>query len=134
MNAIFNTQNSENRVMAEGSPQIDSILEELRRLNNNLSDEPKFYEDFVQFKGEYFRRNEDFSDTLRGLRSDMRYQNEDINQLQTDVGELKQGFQSMKIDLEPIMELKTFVRGQVFRYTSALMAVLLAAVVGIGGV
>lgn len=120
--------------MGDDSAQIESILDELKRLNNHLSDEPSFYEDFTNFKSEYFRRNEDFSDTLRGLRSDMRYQNQDITQLQDDVGELKQGFQSMKIDLEPIMELKTFVRGQVVRYTSALMAVLVAAVVGIGGV
>ena len=38
----------------------------------------------------------------------------------------------MKVDLEPIMELKNFVRGQVIRYSSVMMALVFGAVLGIG--
>mgnify|MGYP003147207833 FL=1 len=119
--------------MADDSQaQINSILEELKNLNHNLVSETGFRDDFVNYKMQENERHEDIRDTLRGLKSDLRYQTEDIDKLKEDVGELKQDFRSMKVDLEPIMELKNFVRSQVIRYSSVMMALVFGAVLGIG--
>ena len=91
--------------MADDSQaQINSILEELKNLNHNLVSETGFRDDFVNYKMQENERHED----------------------------IKQDFRSMKVDLEPIMELKNFVRSQVIRYSSVMMALVFGAVLGIG--
>jgi hypothetical protein len=53
--------------------------------------------------------------------------------LQGDVRELKEEFGKMKIDLQPIMEMKRFVKAQAFKYSSITMTLLVGAIFGLGG-
>jgi len=117
----------------ESQPEISQILDELQQLNRNLIHQNSFGEGFTSFKNEYFARNEDMRIDLRELKSDLRSQNEDIDSLQGDVRELKEEFGRMKIDLEPIMEMKRFVKAQAFKYSSITMTLLVGAIFSIGG-
>jgi len=117
----------------ETQAEISQILEELQQLNRNLVNQSSFGEGFNSFKTEYFSRNEDMRTDLRELKADLRNQHEDIDTLQGDVRELKEEFGRMKIDLQPIMDMKRFVKTQAFKYSSITMTLLVGAIFGIGG-
>ena len=118
----------------QDNAQIGLILEELQQLNTNLNQQSVNGEGFKAFKAEYFTRNEEMRGDLRELKNDMRNQSEDIDSLQGDVRELKDEFSNMKVELQPIMEMKKFVKTQVMRYSTITMTVLLSAIFGFGQV
>jgi len=111
---------------------IQSILSELKTLNDSLSHDHQHYEDFLQFKREYFERNEDMRDNLREITGDMRTQSRDIDNLKTNVSELKIEFKSLKFELAPLLELKKYIQEQVIRYSSVGFVFLLTATLGMG--
>ncbi len=114
-------------------PEISQILDELQQLNRNLVHQTSMGEGFTTFKAEYFSRNEDMRTDLRELKVDIRNQHEDIDTLQGDVRELKEEFGKMKIDLQPIMEMKKFIKAQTFKYSSITITLLVGAIFGLGG-
>jgi|TARA_R110002012_G_scaffold284834_1_gene475763 chromosome segregation ATPase len=118
----------------QDNSQIGLILEELQQLNNNLHQQSVNGDGFTAFKAEYFTRNEEMRVDLRELKTDMRNQSDDIDSIQGDVRELKDEFSRMKVELQPIMDMKKFVKTQVMRYSTITMTVLLGLVFGFGQV
>ncbi len=109
---------------------IQAILNELKTLNESLGAENQHYQDFIQFKTEYFDRNEDMRDNLRDIKGDVRTQSKDIDNLKTDMSELRDEFKEMKFDLAPILELKKYIQEQVIRYSSVGFFIVLSATLG----
>jgi len=109
---------------------IQEILGELKSLNTSLVNDGKHYQDFTQFKVDYFERNEDMRDSLRDIKGNVRTQSKDIDNLKSDVVELKNEFKELKYDLAPILELKQYIQEQVIRYSSVGFFIVLAATFG----
>jgi len=118
--------------MTNSPDSIQEILGELKSLNTTLSSEnQQHYNDFTQFKNEYFSRNEDTRDSLRDIKGDVRSQSQDIDAMQIDMTELKNEFKQMKFDLAPLLEMKRYIQEQVIRYSSVGVLFVMGATLGL---
>lgn len=111
--------------------EIREVLDKLTILTNLINERASMHDEIREMKVDIRSYVEDSRISIGLVKTDVADLKIDIRGLQTSVDTMREDMNIMKIELQPLVDMKKYISGQVMKYTGTGFLAVLTALIGL---
>ena len=113
------------------SEDIKSVLSQLGTLTDLITERVSMHEEMRELKVDIRSYVDDSRISIGLVKTDVGDLKTDVRGLQTSVDTMREDMNTMKTDLQPLVDMKRYISGQVVKYTGTGFLAVLSVLMGL---